>query len=638
MIRAHSRTPAARARTVLPSAAPARPHRSNQQLQAKLKVGPVDDSLEHEADGIAERVVQRRCAACRHDEEEPTLRLKPASAPRVAPTESAIAGLAAGMPLPATERSFFERRLGQDLSGVRVHAEHAGAVAIGARAFTLDRSVAFAPGEWRPGTVEGRRLLAHELAHVLQQEQGAPQAIRRQATPSAGQRTSCVGDACFEDTPGSTRTSATRGTIEGSVDRREYVRGAPTRVIHDDSIQLSFNPGSCELVVPHVVRFQQPPSGTWGTCLPAARQTTAVPNIPAARMTSLQNEFIRLANERMNGWYEVHLEGTGCPACARSRNIPIRVRVGTDFSQMGVGQAPVSTVTPVNRGGRSYVSGNQIVLCMGDTDIAATIPHEAVHFALRHGDEYRETDAAVAAAAPRGQYSPEREIEGDSSLAGSHHAHGRFALLHERHFQFAPAYLEGLYPGCRATLVALSRPAVFPSVRLTLGAGYASISGLSGGYESLAIELGIPLDRVRRWQLTLGPSATFMAKLSPGSASRSAFLLGARTGIEYRTSPGQGGLRLGAFGQLGAGWFSSRDYGAAGGSYDRSARSMFGEAGIGGAYRFGTGTAWRFNLGAEAAVGGAMGTGVVGPVTADLARDPALTKFWRAGLTLGFEL
>lgn len=158
------------------------------QLQAKLRVGPVDDPLEREADAVAERVtrttaptVQRKCAACAA-EDDTEVRLKaagPAAGAAGGSADVAVAGLAGGAPLPVAERSFFEPRLGRDLSAVRVHADTPGASAIGARAFTVARTIAFAPGEWRPGTVEGRRLLAHELVHVLQHEQGAPAALRR---------------------------------------------------------------------------------------------------------------------------------------------------------------------------------------------------------------------------------------------------------------------------------------------------------------------------------------------------------------------------------------------------------------------------------------------------------------------------
>lgn len=76
-----------------------------------------------------------------------------------------------GQSLPIDEMHYFERRLGAALDGVRIHPEAASTHALGARAFAHGRDIGFAPGRWQPGTTEGRRLLGHELAHVL--EQGA---------------------------------------------------------------------------------------------------------------------------------------------------------------------------------------------------------------------------------------------------------------------------------------------------------------------------------------------------------------------------------------------------------------------------------------------------------------------------------
>lgn len=79
-----------------------------------------------------------------------------------------------GQPLDPTARDSMETRFGQDFSQVRIHtglAAESAARTIQARAFTLSSKVVFAPGEYRPGTVPGQRLLAHELAHTLQQSQ-----------------------------------------------------------------------------------------------------------------------------------------------------------------------------------------------------------------------------------------------------------------------------------------------------------------------------------------------------------------------------------------------------------------------------------------------------------------------------------
>jgi hypothetical protein len=77
--------------------------------------------------------------------------------------------------LPDAERGLFEDRFGTDFSQVRVHTdEPAAALAqgLGAKAFAHGHDVFFAHNRYQPGTTEGRRLLAHELTHVAQQDKG----------------------------------------------------------------------------------------------------------------------------------------------------------------------------------------------------------------------------------------------------------------------------------------------------------------------------------------------------------------------------------------------------------------------------------------------------------------------------------
>jgi hypothetical protein len=73
-----------------------------------------------------------------------------------------------GQPLSEPTRSFFEPRFGQDFSQVRVHTESARVV--NAKAFTIGKDVVFGAGQYSPETSSGKRLLAHELTHVVQQD------------------------------------------------------------------------------------------------------------------------------------------------------------------------------------------------------------------------------------------------------------------------------------------------------------------------------------------------------------------------------------------------------------------------------------------------------------------------------------
>lgn len=80
-----------------------------------------------------------------------------------------------GHPLRKQDQHFFESKLGRDFSGVRIHSDTQGselAVGLNARAFTIGRHVVFGDGEYTPQGTNGKRLLAHELTHVVQQENG----------------------------------------------------------------------------------------------------------------------------------------------------------------------------------------------------------------------------------------------------------------------------------------------------------------------------------------------------------------------------------------------------------------------------------------------------------------------------------
>lgn len=96
-----------------------------------------------------------------------------------------------GQPLDAGTRSHFERHLGRNLAQVRVHADenaHHAAQSLNALAFTRGRDIVFAKNRYAPGTQDGRRLLAHELTHVAQQEgdagKGPAGPIQRQTPQS----------------------------------------------------------------------------------------------------------------------------------------------------------------------------------------------------------------------------------------------------------------------------------------------------------------------------------------------------------------------------------------------------------------------------------------------------------------------
>ncbi len=161
------------------------------RVQPKLRVGPPGDQFEQQADRFADTAVQRKaacdcgsgCPKCQGSSKAPVQRLPAGQMPEASPelSEHMMAPLGGGQPLPPTLRSDFEGQLGSDLSGVRVHSGPRAAEAarsIDARAFTKGNDIVFDQGQYAPGTADGRRLLAHEVAHVHQQ--GADTLVRRE--------------------------------------------------------------------------------------------------------------------------------------------------------------------------------------------------------------------------------------------------------------------------------------------------------------------------------------------------------------------------------------------------------------------------------------------------------------------------
>lgn len=148
-------------------------------LQTKaLAIGSPHDALEYEADRIADQVMAGRSGAPRAT----ALPSAQAAVQRAdgkatgssgvpAAVDTALSGVAS--PLDAATRAFFEPRFAHDFGRVRVRTDAAAANAVQARAFTVGERIVFGASEYQPGTAAGRHLLAHELAHVLQQGQGA---------------------------------------------------------------------------------------------------------------------------------------------------------------------------------------------------------------------------------------------------------------------------------------------------------------------------------------------------------------------------------------------------------------------------------------------------------------------------------
>jgi Domain of unknown function (DUF4157) len=168
-------------------------------IQPKLAIGEVNDPLEREADAIVDKVVRMPDPALALPAAPVRLGGQPASATHVVdPTDDEAPPIlrevlrSPGQPLDAAARAYFEPRFGQDFSNVRLHTHGRAAAAaadIQARAYTWQNDIGFAAGEFSPGSLEGRRLIAHELAHVAQnRRESSAGPVRRDPPPGSLQQ------------------------------------------------------------------------------------------------------------------------------------------------------------------------------------------------------------------------------------------------------------------------------------------------------------------------------------------------------------------------------------------------------------------------------------------------------------------
>lgn len=232
---------------------------------------------EREADRVAELLTRKAdgcsgrcggtCSRCRADAAvrstplPPDRRGAPAAPPAV---DSALRS--SGEPLTSHTRALFERHMGHDFSGVRVHWDGkaaAAAAAVHANAFTVGQDIVFGAGRYAPATSQGQRLLAHELAHVVQHDRAgsSPPALYRQEAD--GSAPAVAGGGCRKTT-----STACPG-----------VKGQFTRIEYFPSMFL-VNKGTCDLFVagldaagnviePMLEHFQLAP-GESGTFRPPA--------------------------------------------------------------------------------------------------------------------------------------------------------------------------------------------------------------------------------------------------------------------------------------------------------------------------------------------------------------------------------
>ncbi len=170
-------------------------HSFQQLLQTKLTISSTGDRYEREADRVAEQVMRvpkpqpMNANVCGDRCLQAQKSLQTARVGTNTPVQTTAPPIVGnvlrtpGRPLNSATRSFMESSFGQDFSSVRLHTDlQAGqsATELSARAYTVGSHIVFGPNQYAPATHHGRKLIAHELTHVIQQQNTATPVIQRQ--------------------------------------------------------------------------------------------------------------------------------------------------------------------------------------------------------------------------------------------------------------------------------------------------------------------------------------------------------------------------------------------------------------------------------------------------------------------------
>jgi hypothetical protein len=156
----------------------------NKRLQTKLTIGASNDPLEQEADRVADQVLatpaHSAVSATPPRIQRFTGQASAGASTAPATVDSVLAS--SGRPLDPAIQQDMGQRFGHDFSQVRVHtgaAAEQSAREVNAHAYTVGHNIVFDAGRFAPGSLDGRRLIAHELTHVVQQT-GSDEWVQRQ--------------------------------------------------------------------------------------------------------------------------------------------------------------------------------------------------------------------------------------------------------------------------------------------------------------------------------------------------------------------------------------------------------------------------------------------------------------------------
>jgi hypothetical protein len=569
-------------------------------IRPKLAISQPGDPYEQEADRVAdviarttEPVLARKCASCAAGappcpacEAEPNGMVQRKTESRAALGSSSnltnpIHSLDAGQPLNRETRSIMEPRFGRDLSRVRVHTDSKAAESarsVNALAYTVGGDIVFDAGQYAPQTAAGQKLLAHELTHFIQQS--------TTALPMMLQRVCSTDPECAPAEEGELPGTAVKGSAMhfGAEVKREEKELAEEE----------------ERKTPREIRKE--------LCekLPPDPKCTADGH--SRRATALEKLYRPLYPERLALAEGVFVD-KDIP-----RDVGAYVKKCASFHPKLPGEECVFVPERLEKQAARYNEGEKRIGGMDRrewlTDTLQLMMHELEH--VRFRKEFPKTEPRAGAckfadvrreltelAAIMSEFPVfyrasadkswrERRTEADTWFTykltqPSEHGETIAGILKaircRCECEDVDAYVKRVAEFTTASWTEVEKntfhtelrnpkwkldwpihtplpPRDIPSwmVTPTIGLGYGSV-GTGGPYLSLSLDVGIPIDRLGKWQLLVGGQARLFPGLTPDE--RNAYLLGLKVGFLKGPALGAKGLQYGAFAEIGTGWFQS---------------------------------------------------------------------------------
>lgn len=653
--------------------------KSQIKIQAKSMVNTPGDIYEQEADGVSERVMrmpepqlQRPCACgggCPKSQTEKLAqeheRLQTKHVGSGDLEQTAVPPLvhevlsAPGQPLDSQSRDFFESRFGYDFSGVRVHAEARAAESarsVNALAYTVGRDVVFGAGQYAPQSFEGGKLLAHELTHTVQQSADAPPALTPNfsdsiaPTPSETKlQRACISDPeCAPATPSALPGTAVKGSathFSAVVEKEVQERAEEEKVKTPREIRKEL----CDKVPP------DPACTADGHGRRAAAFEELFRPYAPTQLALAQGVFV---DKDMPKGYGAYVRG-----CQY-------------FVPKIEGEECVFIPEHLEKEAELYNKGDKKIAGWDREDWLthrlSTITHELEHVRFRKefvGTEPRAdackfadvshelsefsaimSEFPVIYRASAGKSWSARRSALDTwfenkitkpSTHGERIAGILKALRCRCECEDVNAYVKRAVEFTTASWTIEEKQVFHTELRdpkwrldwpiettvpprdvpwflltpsLQIGYGYLGSSGVSLGF---GLDVGVPVDRLGKWQLLVGAQGRIISGLT--GESRTAYLLGLKVGFLKGPALGSSGWQYGAVGEIGKGSFESigkKEEGAYAGA-GLTARYSAGLVGLGSIMPF-------------------VGVDVLGGARIDTTK-PDVQKLFSAGLMIGGE-